>query len=162
CALPICVGCADQHSADCDRPHNEPPDCDRHPGPVIRRVCRQVLLKLGTHQKDEQWDNESPGQNATGKLDGCEPESDDVADTQICRAYTGRGERACATGGEHARVGSCTEADLASAQISYADMNVLVRGEQAKTAEQVNDAADTDIPEEIFCGLRSAPACLVN
>ena len=40
---------AHKHSTHRDRPHDESPDCDGHSGPVIGRVCGQVLFELRPH-----------------------------------------------------------------------------------------------------------------
>src|SRR5258706_6025209 len=57
CALPIYleqrISCSDKHSPDCDWPHNELPDGNRHRCPVIRCISREVLLDLRAEEIED-------------------------------------------------------------------------------------------------------------
>src|SRR3989442_6132669 len=144
------MGSTDQHSADRDGPHDKVPNRACHTSPVVWRVCGKIVLELRSHEKYEQWDDQPPSQYTASKLNGCEPESDDIANSEVRGAHARRGECGRASGGQDVGICGRPQPDLAVAQISYSEVNVLGGSEQPKTSQYINQTADADVPEKIL------------
>ena len=156
------VGSSDEHAADGDGTHNVAPDSVRHVGPIFHAVGWHVCPELRSEKKNEQRHHESPGDHAAGELDRGQSNADDVADAEIGGADAGRGKNRSSTGGHNVGAARSAEPNLAVAEASDADVQVGIGGEQAESSEDVNQSANADVPEKIFCGLGAALPGLVN
>ncbi len=156
------VGSAHQHSADGDRAHNVSPNRIRHSRPIIGSVGWNIGFELRPKKKDHQRNHQAPGQHAACKLDRRQLDANDVAHAEISRAHAGRREHGGASSGQDVRASRRSQANLTVAQTADANVEVRVGGEQAESAQDVHHAANADIPEKIFRGLRAALPGLVN
>ena len=119
------------------------------------------MLKSRPHQKNEQWHDEPPSQNTTGELYGSEPHSNDVTNAEVCRAYARCGKRAGASRDHDVGICRCAQPHLAAPERSNIQVNVLVSCEQSEASQDVHQATHSNVPEEIFCGLRAASSRFV-
>jgi hypothetical protein len=55
-----------------------------------------------------------------------------------------------------------TETNLAVSKTPNADVKISIGGEQAELSQDVNYSANSDVPEEVFCGLRATLSGFVN
>ncbi len=101
------ISCAHQHTADSNWTHDESPYRYSHRCPIIARIGWKVMAQLWSHEKNKQRNEQSPGQYATGKLNRCQPQSDDVPHAEVGRAHAGCGERAGPASGHDIRGSSC-------------------------------------------------------
>src|SRR5207237_10024291 len=85
-----------------------------------------------------------------------------VADAKQRRTHAGCSECARATGGHDVRSVCSAETYLASTKCPDRKLESFVYGIKTKYAQQIDNAADPDVPEEIFRCLRAAASSFVN
>ncbi len=132
-------------------------------GPAFIACARgDELLQTRSQEIHEERHEHAPGEHGSRELQGGEFRSDDVADAEIRRAYGGSGEGRDAAGLDDVGRASRAEADGTGSGLSDVDEEFFFDGEQLHRAEELDDRADADVPEEIAGGFGSALSGLVD
>src|SRR5213079_1293506 len=126
------------------------------------RVCRKIGSEFGPEKINQHWYHQSPRENAAGKLDRRQTQTNDVPHPEICRTHAGRGEHGCPAGRYHVCASQRTKPDLRVSEIADAEVKVLVGSKQAEFPQHVYNAAHADIPEEVLGGLCPALSSFVD
>ena len=152
-----------EHSPNGDGTDDVAPDGGCLIGPTcVGGAGRQEAMELWSEKEHEERDHESPGEHAAGELDGSQAQPDDVTDAEIGGADAGSGGGAERAGGENMRAPRGPEADLTLFERADIEEKLFVGGEQLEAAQEVEDAADPDIPEKKFGCFGATLAGFVN
>jgi hypothetical protein len=146
------VGSADEHSADGDGTDDGEPDSVGDGGPIDGGSggCG-VGCDLRAEEVGEERDHESPGEQASGKVEGGEAGSDDVADAEVGGADGRSAEGSCAAGGDEWSVGTATEFQ-SSGKSGDVDEEFLAGVEDVQGSGKEDGGTDTHVGEEDFGG----------